>query len=84
MYRRPKFLGILLDIRREMAHEADYDVDLFAEMVRSGSRPEGNGGHKLLDEIDDDRSGTRPSKTTHSGKRRVAVREKQRPPGSDR
>jgi hypothetical protein len=37
MYRRPKFLEILLEIRQQMAHEADYDVDLFAEMVRSGS-----------------------------------------------
>ena len=36
MYRRPKFLEILLEIRQEMAREADYDVDLFAEMVRSG------------------------------------------------
>lgn len=35
MYRRPKFLEILLDIRQEMSREADYDVDLFAEMVRS-------------------------------------------------
>jgi len=33
MYRRPKFLEILLEIRREMAREADYDVDLFAEVV---------------------------------------------------
>ena len=38
MYRRPKFLEILLEIRREMALEADYDVDLFAEIVRSGNR----------------------------------------------
>lgn len=37
MYRRPKFLEILLEIRREMALEADYDVDLFAEIARSGS-----------------------------------------------
>lgn len=36
MYRRPKFLEVLLDIRQEMARQADYDVDLFAEMVRSG------------------------------------------------
>ncbi len=35
MYRRPKFLEILLEIRQEMSREADYDVDLFAEMVRS-------------------------------------------------
>ena len=36
MYRRPKFLEILLEIRQEMSREADYDVDLFAEMIRSG------------------------------------------------
>ena len=36
MYRRPKFLEVLLEIRQEMARLADYDVDLFAEMVRSG------------------------------------------------
>lgn len=38
MYRRPKFLEVLLDIRREMSLEADYDVDLFAEIARSGDR----------------------------------------------
>ena len=36
MYRRPKFLEVLIEIRQEMARDADYDVDLFAEMVRSG------------------------------------------------
>jgi hypothetical protein len=40
MYRRPKFLTVLHKIRETMSREADYDVDLFAEMVRSGSRPE--------------------------------------------
>ena len=40
MYRRPKFLTVLLKIREAMSREADYDVDLFAEMVRSGARPE--------------------------------------------
>lgn len=40
MYRRPKFLEILLEIRQEMSRSADYDVDLFAEMVRSGKFPE--------------------------------------------
>ena len=39
MYRRPKFLEILIEIRQDMAHEADYDVDLFAEIARSGKRP---------------------------------------------
>lgn len=39
MYRRPKFLEVLLEIRRQMALEADYDVDLFVEMARSGHRP---------------------------------------------
>jgi hypothetical protein len=39
MYRRPKFLEVLLKIREEMAREADYDVDFFVEMVRSGIQP---------------------------------------------
>lgn len=36
MYRRPKFLEILLEIREQMSRDTDFDVDLFAEMVRSG------------------------------------------------
>lgn len=39
MYRRPKFLTVLHKIREAMSREADYDVDLFAEMVRSGAQP---------------------------------------------
>jgi hypothetical protein len=36
MYRRPKFLEVLLEIRQAMSREADYDIDLFVEMIRSG------------------------------------------------
>lgn len=36
MYRRPKFLELLVEIREQMSRDADYDVDLFAELVRSG------------------------------------------------
>lgn len=36
MYRRPKFLEILDEVRQRMSREADYDVDLFAELVRGG------------------------------------------------
>ncbi|MGH9932615.1 MAG: hypothetical protein ACREA9_25710 [Pyrinomonadaceae bacterium] len=39
MYRRPKFLEVLHAIREKMSREVDYDVDLFAEMVRSGVKP---------------------------------------------
>jgi hypothetical protein len=39
MYRKPKFLEVLHTIREEMSREADYDVDLFTEMIRSGARP---------------------------------------------
>ena len=39
MYRRPKFLEVLHAIREEMSRDVDYDVDLFAEMVRSGVKP---------------------------------------------
>ncbi len=40
MYRRPRFLEELHAIREEMSREADYDVELFTEMVRSGTRPQ--------------------------------------------
>ena len=39
MYRKPRFLEELHAIREEMSREADYDVELFAEMVRSGAHP---------------------------------------------
>lgn len=47
MYRKPKFLSVLHEIRREMSREADYDVELFAEMVRSGARPAHGPAHNL-------------------------------------
>jgi hypothetical protein len=40
MYRRTLFLETLHRIREEMSREADYDVDLFAEMVRGGFHKE--------------------------------------------
>jgi hypothetical protein len=49
MYRRPKFLEVLLQIRREMALEADYDVDLFAELTRSGAR----AAHSIIEKLGD-------------------------------
>lgn len=39
MYRRPRFLAQLHTIQEEMARECDYDVDLFAEMIRQGTPP---------------------------------------------
>lgn len=49
MYRRPKFLEVLIEIRQEMAREADYDVDLFAEIVRSGERLRNKARHSILE-----------------------------------
>lgn len=39
-------MEILLEIREEMSREADYDVDLFAEMIRSGKT---SGKKKIYD-----------------------------------
>lgn len=39
MYKRPRFLEELQAIREEMSRECDYDMDLFAEMVRSNQTP---------------------------------------------
>ena len=48
MYRRPLFLEALHRIREEMSREADYDVDLFAEIVRTARQKEisSNGAPK--------------------------------------
>ena len=58
MYRRSKFVEILTEIREEMAQEADYDLVLFAEMVRSGGSVVGVTDRKHLVEVRsaDDRS----------------------------
>ena len=47
MYRKSKFLSVLHAIRREMSREADYDVELFAEMTRSGVRPTHGPAHNI-------------------------------------
>ena len=47
MYRKPRFLEELHAIREEMSREADYDVELFAEMVRTGARPAYGPAHNI-------------------------------------
>lgn len=47
MYRRSKFLEVLIAIREEMATEADHDIYLFAEMVRSGRWTDPGKGHDI-------------------------------------
>ncbi len=39
MYRRPKSLQVLLDIRTAMSEEAGHDIPTFIGMIRTGSRP---------------------------------------------
>ncbi len=53
MYRRPKFLEVLLDIRHEMAHEVDYDTDLFAEMIRSGRHTAPTRSHSIVPDAEE-------------------------------
>jgi hypothetical protein len=50
MYRRPKFLKLLIRIREEMAREADFDVDLFVERVRTGQRSVSGESYSLADD----------------------------------
>ena len=56
MYRRPRFLEVLLEIRAEMAREADYDTDLFAEIVRHGGHSSRTERHSL-NESQNEKSG---------------------------
>jgi hypothetical protein len=49
MYPRSKFQEILLAIREEMAREADFDVDLFVELVRSGAHGQNAAKYSIGD-----------------------------------
>lgn len=52
MYRRSKFQAVLLEIRQEMAREADFDLDLFTEMIRNAGFSAPSAGYKISDRID--------------------------------
>jgi hypothetical protein len=51
MYPRSKFQELLLEIRQEMAREADFDLDLFAEIVRTGAGPQDPPIHTMTDTL---------------------------------
>ena len=78
MYRRPKFLEVLHAIREQMSREVDYDVDLFAEMVRSGVRPahgperviRGIRTRALRDEVEEDLEAREEKPKKRAGKSR--------------
>lgn len=70
MYRRPKFLEVLIAIRQEMAREVDYDVDLFAETVRSGKRRRKIALHTLSEPLSD--TGTESEERNNSREPKAA------------
>jgi hypothetical protein len=74
MYRKPKFLEVLHAIREQMSREADYDVDLFTELVRSGAQPSQGAernirGYKSRAPRVD---ATAPDATEHGRRKRIA------------
>jgi hypothetical protein len=73
MYRKPRFLEVLHEIREEMSREADYDVDLFAERIRSeeGSHDEQGKGKRTF-----------TIKSVIIAKKRAARRKRKRKVGS--
>ncbi|HEX8637650.1 MAG TPA: hypothetical protein VF692_06290 [Pyrinomonadaceae bacterium] len=57
-------MEILLDIRQEMARQADYDVDLFAEMVRAGKFSKDNNRYDLAPDNPDRKTKNQVKKQT--------------------
>jgi hypothetical protein len=47
MYTRPRFLEELHAIREEMSRECDYDMDLYAAMIRNNQRPARGPNHNI-------------------------------------
>jgi len=64
MYRRPRSLEILLRIREEMAREADFDVDLFVERIRSGEISTDVGRYSLDETVRPKVSGRAKAETS--------------------
>lgn len=52
MYRRSKFLEVLIEIRQKMAREADFDTDLFVERIRSKTGRSGEAEYSILDTVE--------------------------------
>ena len=67
MYRRPKFLEILLEIRETMSREADFDVRIFAEKNLSVTPPVESG---------DFAESPRRSEKNHSAKNKIRFEQK--------
>jgi hypothetical protein len=40
---------VLIEIRQEMAREADFDTELFAEMIRSERKVDGHISHSIIE-----------------------------------
>ena len=77
MYRKPRFLEELHAIREEMSREADYDVELFAEMVRTGARAPYGPAHNIrgfrvraprADDVVDEAKEVKPSRRRRVGR----------------
>lgn len=68
MYRRSKFLELLLAIREEMAEEAEYDLDLFVQDLRAHDVGRRSAGQARGDKLPV--NGTSPAKKTASGRKR--------------
>lgn len=66
MYRRSKFLEVLIEIRQEMAREADFDTDLFAEIIRSGRKADGLLMHSIIEKPE--KAGQNKKSVTRSAK----------------
>jgi hypothetical protein len=77
MYRRPKFLEVLHAIREDMSREADYDVDLFAEMVRSGVQPS-HGPQRVIRGIRTRAPRAEPSSGKTTARERAKHRQRKR------
>lgn len=59
MYRRSRSLEAILEVRRQMARDADFDIDLYVEMTRAGSFPVERQPTAVEDGLDGDDAETK-------------------------
>lgn len=64
-------MEVLLAIREEMAREADFDPDLYIEMVRYGRWSDADPPHSLIDAADS--SGGKRERSGNLGRRKTRI-----------
>lgn len=62
-------MEILLEIREEMSREADYDIDVFAQMIKTGNMR----GEKKVYDLSEEKNDRRAARTKRGNSKKTTL-----------